>query len=255
VVPLFARLDRRLLAAFFVLFGIVLCGSVAAQPATVQVVIGAGFPSPWVTEYLVGNVTPHVIFAEVGAYPEATDCVGPCTDRAIYRIDPNSTALVAGPPTAYPSAIAVYEQPGQAAVVRAWTHNSQDTSQSVELPVRSLDEVTSPFFQLLFAVGPRTLRGNLLLLNLKSSGPGQINDVTARIDVWSAVGQQVATKEVTLPALSQLYLVDLGRLLAVSSLSGCQIRVTRTRGDGALWGIVAEVSTEGRLSITTPVGR
>jgi hypothetical protein len=243
------------LAVFSILCGIALCRPVAAQPAPVQVVIGAGFPSPWVTEYLIANQIPHVLFAEMGAYPETTECIGTCTDRAIYRIDPNATALVAGPPTAYPSAIAVYGQPGQAAVVRAWTHNSQDASQSVELPVRSFDEVASPYFQLLFVVGPRTLRANLLLLDLKSPSPAQNNDVSAKIEVWSAGGQQVATKEVTLAALSQLYLVDLGRLFDFPSLSGAQIRVTRSGGNGGLWGIVPEVSAEGRISIATPVAR
>jgi hypothetical protein len=139
--------------------------------------------------------------------------------------------------------------------VRAWTHNSKDISQSVELPVRSLDEVASPYFQLLFEVGPKTLRANLLLLNLKSPSLGETNDVSARIDMWSAAGQHVATKEVTLTALSQLYLVDLGRLLDVPSLSGAQIRVTRSGGNGGLWGVVPEVSVEGRLSIATPVAR
>jgi hypothetical protein len=104
---------RRVLAISFVLCGIVLCRPVAAQPASVQVVVGAGFPSPWVTEYLIASEIPHVLFVEIGAYPEATECIGTCTDRAIYRIDPDATVLVAGPATAFPSAIAVYGQPAR----------------------------------------------------------------------------------------------------------------------------------------------
>jgi hypothetical protein len=49
---------------------------------------------------------------------------------------------------------------------------------------------------------------------------------------------------------STLFLVDVLARLGVPSLKDGQIRVTKTGGTGLIWGLLATVSDEGRVSVS-----
>jgi hypothetical protein len=217
----------------------------------VLVVLGAGDQGPWVTEFVLANNQPAGILVGIGATPEVLEaCPSECTTQRPVTLSANGTVTVEGPVDGFPvefiKAVAAPTPPARARIF-----NSSNPQQAVDLPVfRLADLLALNPNQLVFGVGSQVLRTNLLLANLRDANHFDGSDVTVSIEAFSADGQQLASRGLTVPFGQPVYVVNIGQFLGIPNPAGGQIRVSKTAGTGVFWGILPSVNADGTISIT-----
>jgi hypothetical protein len=217
----------------------------------VLVVLGAGNQGPWVTEFVLANNQSADVLVGIGATPEVLEaCPSECTTQRPVTLSANGTVTAEGPVDGFPvefiKAVAAPTPPARARIF-----NSSNPQQAVDLPVFRLAALIAlnPN-QLVFGVGSQVARANLLLANLRDAGQSDGSDVTVSIEAFSADGQQLASRDLTVPFGQPSYVVNIGQFLGVPNPAGGQIRVTKTAGTGIFWGILPSVNTDATISIT-----
>jgi hypothetical protein len=71
------------------------------------------------------------------------------------------------------------------------------------------------------------------------------------VEAYSAAGEQLGSSAAfDLSTGGALFLIDVLARLGVSEFDGGQIRVTKTGGSGLMWGLLATVFDDGRVSVS-----
>jgi hypothetical protein len=70
------------------------------------------------------------------------------------------------------------------------------------------------------------------------------------VEAFSAEGEMVGSHIFGISATQTLFLVDVLESLGVSELTGGQIRVRKLDGDGLMWGLLATLHDDGRISVS-----
>jgi hypothetical protein len=90
---------------------------------------------------------------------------------------------------------------------------------------------------------------NLILTMLS-----EIGAVSGVVEVFSASGDRLGSLSFQLSNnVPEIFLYDVVAAAGVPELENGQVRVTKTGGDGLMWGILATIDDEGRFSISLGV--
>ncbi len=229
--------------------------SAAGTRSDALLVLGAGNAKPWVTELVFSNPTSEVAGPFIiGGGGQDTQSVCPpltgCNNQASALVPPNGT-VVTGCPDGFPVMYIRQGAVGGVPLVRARIFNSTQPVQGADLPVFHLATILelNPAV-LVFPIRPQAVRTNLLLANVKNPAPFRGGEVTVKIELFAPDGSLLVTGLVTITAVDQLYLVDIGQFFQVANPSSGQVRVTRVGGDGVFWGILPSLNADGTISIT-----
>jgi hypothetical protein len=216
---------------------------------TGAVILGAGLPPPWVTEYVISNDQADIVRAIIGLYPGTSICPDPCPNFKIVQLPANGTVTTLGPAGGFPRLLVVGGETAKMPAFRVRTYNVDNPAQAVDLPIFRLSTIfASNPDKLVFAIRPQTTRTNLLLANIALQSGG--NEITLQIEVFSSDGRPLSSRDVTVAPNEQIYIVDIGRYLGIPNPAPGQLRVIRVEGTGVFWGISPSVNADGTISIT-----
>jgi hypothetical protein len=76
-------------------------------------------------------------------------------------------------------------------------------------------------------------------------------ELSVLVEAYSPAGDRLGAAALGLSTGRTLFLVDVVAQLGVAALDGGQIRVTKIGGTGLMWGLLATVSDDGRISVST----
>jgi hypothetical protein len=228
------------------------------DPGTL-IIAGAGWGPNWDTEIELADSPLGV--GTSGHIFKVNSLLAPCPpncDATGFTIPPKGTVRILvseflgeyflGPQTL--RVTTVTEQP--LPVVRARVFNRLVPCQSAELPVFRESTLEGLDTSVLVFSGLRRQPGgysNLILQNVGSPGNAE-----AFVEVFAPDGTLLGSEDVTVPvedAFHSLTLIDVGGRLSTSQADGGSVRVTRRSGDGVLWGVLATISADGRLTVGT----
>jgi hypothetical protein len=244
----------RLFAFFIVAFP-------ALAAADQLVIAGGGFAGKWDTEIELTNpgATALDVTLSIDGPPLGLPCPPNCQSNS-YTVPGNGTLRVRasdfiGPIFPGPQMVYVSPNASDAAlpVVHARIVSDQAATQFAELPVARLSTLSSSATTSL--VFPGAQRGNGAYSNLivASVGPGA-TDGTAKVEVFDAAGtlRGSATILVTGPGtpIATTVVDVVGAIGAGPDLDLGSVRVTRTSGQGAFWGVLATVFDAGYIQVS-----
>jgi hypothetical protein len=220
------------------------------------VIVGAGYAPPWDTDLVFAN----------GESEERTVWVGPSRSSLSPCLScPGVSVLLPSDGTAkttaqnlffYASFIGVttvYVVPPSGSslpTVTARVVNRARPGQSIELPVvrYSTIEALNPAV-LSFPAATRSpdSHSNLFVAEVsREQGRG----LSVLVEAYSSAGDRLGSTAFVLSNGTTLFLIDVLARLGVASVDGGQIRVTKTGGTGLMWGLLATVSDDGRVSVS-----
>ncbi len=245
-----ARAGRRLLGVALLL--LVPATGLGQSSRETFVVLGAGtsqYSGPWKTEFVFANGGESAVAVTVSAGIEVGVCpVGPCPGTHTVSVAGNGSLTdfgESGFPVNYVTWI-----PSGVASMRARVFNSTDRTQGADLPVFRIKTLLglNPD-RLTFAVRPDSARTNLVLLNVGDVGQTTFEDVTVGIEAFSAGGQSLGARALTIPFAQSVFVVDVGQFLGIANPTSGQVRVTRVAGGGVFWGILPSIGADRTISI------
>ena len=74
--------------------------------------------------------------------------------------------------------------------------------------------------------------------------------LSVRVEAYSPAGDSLGSAGFDLSNGTTLFLVDVLVQLGVSELDGGQIRVTKTGGNGLMWGLLATLTDDGGVTVS-----
>jgi hypothetical protein len=256
----------RVVAVVLVTF----CLSTVLLAGDSLVIVGAGFTGSWDTNLVLANPGHAPIWTWIGQIPRVPGCLHcPGWDRlvppdGVTTTTAEETVSPFGSPgvrTLYIDSY-IFDENGTIVTgsdqptVTARVVNRSRPSQAIELPVvrYSTIQAMNPAV-LAFPSARRTTdsHSNLIVADVSremSSG------LSILVEAFSAAGERLGAANLSIPpgggfsAGNTLFLVDVLAQLGVAALDGGQIRVTKTGGSGLMWGLLATLSDDGRISVS-----
>jgi hypothetical protein len=227
-------------------------GGSVRHDADVLVALGAGVAGTWETEFEFANPDDaHSVNVFAGEQPHPFVCVtspcgiayAPLPRTGTARIVTRSTDFGTFTGRLFVGADDAEDLP----TVKARVINRARPSQAIELPLyrRSTLVTLNP----LYLSFPGAQRAPGAHSNLFVSEVGLTASINVRIEVFSPSGEQLGEEIRSLAAGETVFLPDVLPRLNVTNLSEGQIRLTRT-GGGVMWGLLATVFDDGRVSVT-----
>jgi hypothetical protein len=222
------------------------------------VIAGAGYAPPWDTDIEFANGKSGSVEAVVSGFPGS---LSPCLSCPEWQVSipPGGTAHATAELalTAFgmglPAIRALYVVPltgPDPPTVTARVVNRARPTQTIELPVirYSTLEALNPSV-LAF---PSATRTSIAHTNLILTEATFFGTLSGTLEVFSSDGVLLGsgTFEIGPNRHKTLFLMDVLMTLGVSNLENGQIRVTKTGGDGLLWGVLATVHDDGRVSVS-----
>jgi hypothetical protein len=129
--------------------------------------------------------------------------------------------------------------------VAARIFDTANPSRSADVPAIRLSEIGNPSTLVFpFAAGGRL---NLYVTQIERGAA-----VTLHVEILSSGGDHLASQDVELSFQHRL-LADLLGAAGISGVHSGQIRVTKTGGDGVMWGLLAALGSDGTFTITPGV--
>jgi hypothetical protein len=210
------------------------------------VIVGAGQIGTWETSLEIANPEGYPQGVWIGGTPEAPLVCGICPGRTLGLAANGSetTSVDSIPGTVYLDPFSVGVDPP---TVVARVTNRARPSQAIELPVIRIStlEAMDPS-TLAFPSAIRSAEGHS---NLVLAEVGGSRDIAARIEAFSAEGENLGSLDLFLGPGHSIFLIDVLNHLGVASLDLGQIRVSKTAGTGLMWGILATVFENGRVAV------
>lgn len=228
------------------------------------VIVGAGYAPPWDTDFVLAN----------GEGVERLFWVGPSRSSLSGCLScPGATVLLSPDGSGRTSGQAVlssYERSGSTEVttlnivpptgsgsalptVTARVVNRDRPSQAIELPVVRYSTIEALNPTVLSFPGARRSSVSHSNLFIAEVSREQGRGLSIQVEAYSPAGDRLGSAAYDLSNGTTLFLVDVLAKLGVSELDGGQIRVTKTGGTGLMWGLLATVYDEGRVSVSLGV--
>jgi hypothetical protein len=240
------------LLAALIVFPVALLAQIAPDDL---IITGGGWGKGWDTEIEladseVGTGTSGSIFTVSGLS-------GPCPpvcENVPYRIPPKGTVrmLLSETFPHLPTILTVHvttdtEQP--LPIVRARVFNGALPTQSADVPIFRNPTLSPRNFPVLVFPGLR--RGEGVYSNLILQGFETLRG-QALVEAFGPDGRLLGSEVVSTPKLASepLVLVDIAARLGADAVDGGQVRVTNQSG-GFLWGVLATVYADGRLTVVS----
>ncbi len=239
---------------------VTLCLSTVLLAGDSLVIIGAGYQPPWDTDIELANGEGDELQLLVSQWPYS---VSPCLScpYSVVTVPARGTGKVTAREALIGAAVGgpgirtlyVLTETARPTVIARVVNRDRPT-QTIELPVvrRSTIEALNPTV-LSFPSAKRSADSHSnLILSEVSWVEGRT--LSLLVEAYSAAGERLgspAALEVTTG--DTLFLSDVIARLGVSELDNGQIRVTKTGGTGLMWGVLAMVYDEGRVSVSLGV--
>jgi hypothetical protein len=244
---------RKLAAVIILALATCGAGSSPRHDADVLVALGAGVTGTWETEFEFANPDSDLainVFAGEQPYPYvciAAPCgiaYAPLPRTGSARIVTRESDFATFTGRLFVGAEDAEELP----TVKARVINRARPSQGIELPLyrRSTLLALNPLV-LSFPGAERTptARTNLFISEIGLSW-----DVAVLVEAYASSGERLGQQIYVIPRGQTLFLQDVLPGLGVSELSEGQIRLTRTAGNGVMWGLLATVFDDGHVTVT-----
>jgi hypothetical protein len=214
---------------------------------------------PWQTQFLVGNRTAVPVEAYVGSDPVVPGaCPPPCPGTRFLEVPANGLRTTTEPSvglgTTYVSTTTNIEVPA----ISARIGNLDVPAETVDVPWVKLSTIVAANPTQLTFVGARqgsAGRSNLVLANVRRSPRPTFRggDIAAQVDAFAADGSPVGSMVVTLIYGQTVFLGQILKQVGITELPNGVLRVTKTGGDGILWGVLYSVDAGGALFATLGV--
>ena len=245
----------RTIAAALVLglaLGAAPIGGESAHDVDVLVALGAGVAGTWETEFEFANpdgnaATP--VFAGEQEHPFV--CITSPCGIVFANLPLNGTARLVTTPAdfgRFTGRLFVGADDAETLpTVKARVVNRARPSQTIELPLFRRSSIVALDPRVLSFPGAIRTAGahsNLFVTEVGLSSP-----ISVSVEAYASTGERVGGETVALGAGQTALLVDVLSRLGVTTLSEGQIRITKT-GGGVMWGLLATVFDEGRVSVT-----
>ena len=222
------------------------------------VIVGAGYEPPWDTDIELANGGTVLVEAVLSGVPGSLSPCLSCPEWWV-SIPPGGTAHATARLAltafgwGFPAIRTVYVIPSNGPdppTVTARVVNRARPTQTTELPVirySALEALNPSVLSFPGATRTSTARTNLILAEARLFGT-----LSGTLEVFSSNGALLGsgTFEISRGRHSTLFLMDVLQTLGVPHLEGGQIRVTKTGGDGLLWGVLTTVHEDGRVSVS-----
>jgi hypothetical protein len=241
---------KALALSFFLIASVAL-----ALPPDALVIVGAGYQPPWDTDLELANGQENELAVLVSQVPYSlTPCLS-CPEWPVSlpaRGTAKATAqqaLTAGG-AGGPAIRTLYVSGSILPTVTARIVNRDRPTQTIELPVvrRSTIEALNPTVMAFPSASRLPDSHSNLVLSEVSWEEGRT--LSLLVEAYSPAGDRLGSAAFDLSTGRTLFLVDVLNQLGVSALDNGQIRVTKTGGTGLMWGLLATVSDDGRVSVS-----
>jgi hypothetical protein len=227
------------------------------------VIVGAGFTGPWDTDFSLANAGADEVWVWIGQIPNVPGCLH-CPGW-VRNVPPdgvtkaNAQELLAfgspGVGTMFVDQTEGSHQP----TLTARAVNRERPGQAIELPVvrYTTIQALNPTV-LAFPSARRTAdsHSNLVVAEVsRATGAG----LSFLVEAFSTAGERLGSATFDIPpggAFSSdttIFLADVLARLGIAELQDGQIRVTKIGGTGLMWGLLATVHDEGRVSVSLGV--
>jgi hypothetical protein len=228
-------------------------GSSVRHDADVLVALGAGVTGTWETEFDFANPDSDLavnVFA--GEQPFPFVCIAAPCGIAYAPLPRNGSARIVTRTAEFGSftgrLFVGADDAEELPTVKARVVNRARPSQAIELPLyRRSTLVTLNPLVLSFPGAERspTARTNLFISEIGLSW-----DVAVLVEAYASSGERLGQEIHVIPRGETLFLQDVLPRLGVTELSQGQIRLTRTAGNGVMWGLAATVFDDGHVTVT-----
>ena len=222
------------------------------------VIVGAGYAPPWDTDLLLANREPAERLFWVGpSRSNLSPCLS-CPGVTVFLLS-DQTGKTTGQTVlhAYADFIGVttlYVVPpsdnSALPTVTARAVNRDRPIQTIELPVVRFSTIEALNPSALSFPGARrssVTHSNLFVAEVThEEGRG----LSILVEAFSPEGNRLGSAAYALAPGTTLFLVDVLAQLDVPQLDNGQLRVTKTGGSGLMWGLLATVSDDGRISVS-----
>jgi hypothetical protein len=243
----------RLLAILFLVIATCGAGGSVRHDADALVALGAGISGTWETEFDFANPdSNNAVNVFLGEQPFPFVCVAapcgieyaPLPRNGTARIVTRNEDFAGFTGRLFVGADDAEELP----TVTARVVNRARPSQTIELPLyrRSTLVALNPL-SLSFPGAERTSTSHA---NLFVSEIGLSWEVAVLVEAYASSGERLGGEVHVIPRGETLVLQDVLPRLGVTGLSQGQLRLTRTAGHGVMWGLLATVFDDGRVSVT-----
>jgi len=228
-------------------------GGSGRHDADVLVALGAGVSGTWETEFEFANPDSNLavnVFA--GEQPFPFVCVAAPCGIAYAPLPRTGSARIVTRASEFGSftgrLFVGADDAEELPTVKARVINRARPSQGIELPLyRRSTIVTLNPLVLSFPGAERTATART---NLFISEVGLSWDVAVLVEAFASSGELLGQEAHVIPRGQTLFLQDVLPRLGVSELSQGQIRLTRTAGNGVMWGLLATVFDDGHVTVT-----
>lgn len=247
---------KRTLACTTILFGILflpVAGLATDQPNAL-LITGSGYTGTWNTELRIANPTSGPLEIQIGALPIPDFCpFNPCPPPApITREVPANGQLVVYFDEFFGNGLQfLYVLPSNPAdplpVVRARAFEVAQPARAMELPITSYAALAARQNSPLDFPGAEhstTAHSNLIVAEVTRTAPA-----TARIDAITTDGATLASKDISLAAGENLFLVDVLATMGLQDFNG-HLRVSYTAGGGTIDGALAVLTNDGGFAVS-----
>jgi hypothetical protein len=218
----------------------------------VFVAVGAGVAGTWETEFEFANPDDAIavnVFASEQPFPYV--CVtapcgiayAPLPRSGSARIVTHAADFATFTGRLFVGADDAEDLP----TVKARVINRARPTQSIELPLYRRSTLINLNPRVLSFPGAQRSAG--VHTNLFISEIGLSWELAVRIEVFSPSGERLGQEVHVIPRGQTLFLQDVLPRLNVNELAEGQIRVTRTAGNGILWGLLTTMFDDGRVSV------
>jgi hypothetical protein len=218
----------------------------------VFVAVGAGVAGTWETEFEFANPDDAIavnVFASEQPFPYV--CVTAPCGIAYAPLPRSGTARI----VTHAEDFATFtgrlflgaDDADDLPTVKARVINRARPSQSIELPLYRRSTLINRNPRVLSFPGAQRSAG--VHTNLFISEIGLSWEMAVLVEVFSPSGERLGQEVHVIPRGQTLFLQDVLSRLGVNELAEGQIRVTRTAGNGILWGLLTTMFDDGRVSV------
>lgn len=222
------------------------------------VMVGAGVSGTWDTEFRFANPSSFSQGVYLGLFLEPnTVCAGFCHGQTFFDLPPRGGASLRASAPTFEGLGTVFGGLGTAyargsgeepPTVTARVFNTARPGQGIEIPTILLSTLADRNPSIL--AFPSASRGVDVHTNLVLAEVGFDDAITVRVEAFSPGGDFLGGNSFRIETGTTLFLVDVLSQLGVAELDGGQIRVTKTGGNGLMWGLLATLSDDGRVTVS-----
>jgi hypothetical protein len=242
----------RIAAVLAILLATTVATASVSHDADVLIALGAGVAGTWETEFKFSNPdSDHAVNVFAGEQPHPFVCVTSPCGIAYAPLPRSGTARIVTTGADFGRftgrLFVGADDAEELPTVKARVVNRARPSQTIELPLFRRSTIVSR--------DPRTLsfpgavRSPAAHSNLFVSEVGLSSGATVLLEAFTASGERVGSETLALAPGETLFLMDVLGRLQIGALDDGQIRATKT-GSGVMWGLLATVSDDGRVSVT-----